>query len=406
MKKSLLTILLALTFVTAQAQDWGIKFGGYLKTDLIMNTRKNVEIRDGELYFYPLKENKDADGNDLNDGLNINMLSFQSRLTGKITAPDFLGAKVNGTLETEFFGTADGDINGMRLRHAVINLDWGTTKLMVGQYWNPLFFEDAFPKVIQYNTGVPYLPFTRNPQVRFVLMPSKELEFNLTAMSQRDFTSIGPNGTSTEYLKYAGIPMMNLGFRFKTSSLFLGGNAQYKVLKPRTTTTKGFKADETVAGLTANAAIKVTPSEDFYATVEGTYAQNGYDLFMQGGYIGIVTDAVKGIEKYYPTNNVSIAFDTQYGTKWMVGLFAGYSMNMGFSEDQTAAVTYYGRGGDIDNLMRISPRVMFKEGSVQFGAELDYSTAAYGTMNTQTGKVENTTSVSNIRFQLAGYLFF
>lgn len=403
MNKTLLIVLLALTFVTAQAQDWGIKFGGFLKTDVIMNTRKNLEIRDGELYFYPLKENKDANGDDLNEAINVNMLSIQSRLIGKITAPDFLGAKVNGTLETELFGTSDGDINGMRLRHALINLDWGTSKLMIGQYWNPLFFEDAFPKVVQYNTGVPYIPFTRNPQVRFVLMPSKEFEVNLTAMSQRDFTSSGPNGSSTEYLKNSGIPMMNLGLRFKTSSLFIGGNAQYKVLKPKTVTTANLKADETVSGLTANAAIKVSPSEDFYATIEGTYAQNGTDLFMQGGYIAVITDANKGIEKYYSTNNVALAFDTQYGTKLMFGLFAGYSMNMGFSEEQTAAaVTYYGRGGDIDNLMRISPRVMYKEGSVQLAAELDYSTAAYGAMNMKTGKVENTKSVSNIRFQLAG----
>lgn len=407
MKRSLLTVLLALTFVTAQAQDWGIKFGGFLKTDVIMNTRKNLEIRDGECYFYPLKETLDADKKDINEVLNVNMLSFQSRLIGKITAPDFLGAKVNGTLEGEFFGTSEGDINGFRLRHALINLDWGTSKLMIGQYWNPLFFEDAFPKVVQYNTGVPYIPFTRNPQVRFVLMPSKEFEVNLTAMSQRDFTSSGPNGSSTEYLRNSGIPMMNLGFRYKSSSLFFGGNAQYKVLKPRTVTTANLKAEETVGGLTANAAIKVSPSEDFYATVEGTYAQNGNDLFMQGGYIAVITDAAKGIEKYYSTNNVSLAFDTQYGTKLMFGLFAGYSMNMGFSEEQTdASVTFYGRGGDIDNLMRISPRIMYKEGSVQLAAELDYSTAAYGAMNLKTGKVENTKSISNIRFQLAGYLFF
>lgn len=407
MKRSLLTVLLALTFVTAQAQDWGIKFGGFLKTDVIMNTRKNLDIRDGELYFYPLRENKDANGDDINEVLNVNMLSFQSRLIGNITAPDFLGAKVSGTLESEFFGTTDGDINGMRLRHAVIKLDWGTSKLFIGQYWNPLFFEDAFPKVIQYNTGAPYIPFTRNPQIRYILAPTEELEFNLTAMSQRDFTSVGPNGGSVEYLKFSGIPMMNFGFRYKPSSaLFLGGNAQYKVLKPRTATTKGFKTDETVAGITANAAIKVSPSKDFFATIEGTYAQNGTDLLLQGGYIGVVTDASTGLEKYYATNNLSVAFDTQYGTKWMIGLFAGYSMNMGFSEEQTSAFTFYGRSADIDNMMRISPRLMYRDGSVQLGAELDYSSVAYGTVNAKTGKVENTTNVSNIRFQLAGYLFF
>ena len=64
---------------------------------------------------------------DINAKSGFNILSIQSRLTGKITGPDAFGAKTSGQLEGEFFGTADSDVNGFRLRHAFVKLDWENT---------------------------------------------------------------------------------------------------------------------------------------------------------------------------------------------------------------------------------------------------------------------------------------
>jgi hypothetical protein len=405
MKK--LTLIFVLSTYVVFAQDWGIKFGGFLKTDLIYNTRKTIDIRDGELYFYPDNEKLDKDGNDLNAVPNFNILSFQSRLAGNITAPDFLDAKVSGLLETEFFGTSNADINGLRLRHALINVDWGGFKLMVGQYWNPLFFEESFPKVIQYNTGVPFIPFTRNPQVRFVFKTADNLELNLAALSQRDFTSEGPAGASTEYLKNAVIPMLNFGIRYKSDLIFIGANAQYKSIKPKSVSDQGYQIDNKVDGITTNFSLKLSPTKEFFASVIATYAQNSTDLFMQGGYYAYLTDATKGILDYKPSNTLSVAFDTQYGGDFSVGLFAGYSMNNGCSDDIPATSILYGRALNIDNILRISPRLIYKMGKLQFAGELDYTQAAYGTPNPANKfKVENTKNISNIRINLAAYLYF
>ncbi len=408
MAKFFTTFLIVISTFALQAQDFGIKFSGFAKTDVFLNTRKSSEIREGHFYYYPTNISKDAEGNDKNEFLNFNMLSIQSRLTGKISAPDFLGAKTSGVIEFEFFGTSDADINGLRMRHAALDLDWGSTKLKIGQYWNPLFIEDAFPKVVAFNTGAPYQPFSRNPQIRLALLPSKNFEINLAAMSQRDFSSLGPNGGSSEYLRNSPLPIVNLGVKVRSSSVFFAANGQYKVIRPRisSATGAGYENTETVSGLIANALVKVSPSDDFYFTVHGLYGQNATDMLMLGGYVSTVLDASKGTEKYYPLNIISSWLDMQYGKNLAVGLFAGYSKNLGASEENINIIANYARGADIDQLLRISPRITYQEGKVMLAAELDYSQAAYGNQNITNGKVENTTNVSNIRLLLAAYLFF
>jgi len=128
---------------------------------------------------------------------------------------------------------------------------------------------------------------------------------------------------------------------------------------------------------------------------------------MQGGYYAYLTDATKGILDYKPSNTLSVAFDTQYGGDFAVGLFAGYSMNNGCSDDILPTSVLYGRALNIDNILRISPRLIYKMGKLQFAGEVDYTQAAYGTPNpTNKFKVENTKNISNIRINLAAYLYF
>lgn len=115
------------------------------------------------------------------------MLAVQSRLTGKITGPDFLGAKTSGMMEGEFFGTTDGDINGFRLRHAMMKASWSKADLLLGQYWHPMFVTDCYPGVYNFNTGVPFQPFNRSPQIRLTLKPTAKFNIMVAIMEERDF---------------------------------------------------------------------------------------------------------------------------------------------------------------------------------------------------------------------------
>ena len=117
--KKLLLIILCFAPILAYSQEakpeFGIKFGGYVKTDVMYDTRQSETARDGLLYLYPKAESLDANGKDLNESGSMNILSLQTRLTGKISAPDFLGAKTSGVIEGEFFGNAEAGINELRL---------------------------------------------------------------------------------------------------------------------------------------------------------------------------------------------------------------------------------------------------------------------------------------------------
>jgi hypothetical protein len=96
---------------------FGISLSGFVKTDIFYDSRQTVSIREGHYLLYPKGPLLDPGGRDINARSSFNILSIQTRLAGRITGPDVLGAKTSAYIEAEFFGTSDADINGFRLRH-------------------------------------------------------------------------------------------------------------------------------------------------------------------------------------------------------------------------------------------------------------------------------------------------
>ncbi len=132
---------------------FGIALTGFIKTDVILDSRQTTSLREGHFLLFPKPEWLDPAGADINAGPVFNILSIQTRLVGKVTGPDALGAKTSGLIEGEFFGTADGDTNGFRLRHAFVKLEWKRTELLVGQFWHAMFITDCFPDVVRSTPG-------------------------------------------------------------------------------------------------------------------------------------------------------------------------------------------------------------------------------------------------------------
>ncbi len=391
---------LALSKISAQDADpgWGIKFSGFVKTDIFYDTRQpstSCAVREGHFFLYPENVLYDVEGNDVNDNPSFHILNIQSRLRVAISGPDAFGAKTSGVIEGEFFGTTEADINGFRLRHAFVKIDWTKTTLLIGQTWHPMFPDESFPGTISFNTGAPFTPFSRNPQVR-VTRKLGILSLSLTAYSQRDFTSSGPDGASNKYLRNSGIPGTNLQFRLPVNSnIIMWAGLDYKKLRPELKTTANYETKSSISGVSyfANLKIKTTPLS---ISLMGVYGQNACDLVMIGGYgVSEVTDSVTMEKTYTNLNTGNFWIDlTTNGKKFVFGLFSGYSKNLGASEEIHGDV--YGRGNNIDHLFRISPRATVTEGRLTFGLEVEHTTAAYGTMESS-GKVTNTHSVSNLR---------
>ncbi|OQY26321.1 MAG: hypothetical protein B6244_13935 [Candidatus Cloacimonetes bacterium 4572_55] len=383
----------------ADGEEFGIKFKGFVKTDFMLDTRANISAREGHFLLYPAEEVLDMNGDDINATPNLNMLSIQTRLTGVISAPDAFGAKVSGLVEGAFFGHSNGDINGFRLRHAFVKLAWDRCSLIVGQYWHPMFITEVFPGVVSFSTGVPMQPFSRNPQIRYI-HKMNNIFITLTAASQRDFTDTGPSGGSSIYLRNAVLPILNMNVKMKSDNLVIGAGANYKSLMPRTSTLRGLSTDEKISSTAMIGFAKIT-SGNMTIKAEGVYGENMYDLFMLGGY------AVKSDDGEY----IGIKTMSSWGefvlkmseSPMTLGLFGGYTKNLGADDD--ILPDGYVRGKNIDAIMRVSPRIIYQIGKTRFAAEVEYTSAAYGSTQTD-GTVEDTESVSNIRFLLAAYLFF
>ncbi|MFA6923547.1 MAG: hypothetical protein WC223_04760 [Bacteroidales bacterium] len=432
--KSLTILVMLPLIVNAQdkkdeAPKFGINFSGFVKTDVFYDTRQTINIREGHFLLYPDNILLDANKKDINEKPNFNMLSIQSRLKGAITGPNAFGAKTSGVVEADFFGNSGSgldDVNGFRLRHAFVKMNWKTTELLAGQYWNPMFIVESFPAVISFNTGAPFQPFSRNPQLRLT-QKLGQLSLIFCAYSERDFQGTGPDGVSTKYLRNSGMPDGHFQIQFKPDSTehVFGIGVDYKVFVPRlygevtitpakdivdtvtwkvthvNAVTAKYKVDESIASISAIAFMKLK-FKPVTIKIEGVYAQNAYDLTMLGGYaVEKATDAATGKCEYTNINTGSVWGEVQTnGKKIQVGLFAGYTKNMGAADSVKG--TNYSRGSNIDYLYRVSPRVVFISGKLSIALEGEYTFAMYGTANgDKKGSSTNNKAVANTRGLLA-----
>ena len=407
---SFLALFLVPNTSTAQEEEkLSVKIGGHIWAESIFDTRQTVTAREGDVLIFPEKEVLDANGEDINAKANFNMLNIHSRARIMITAPSFLNAKVSGLLEGDFAGSANDKIGLLRLRHAIIKLNWAKTELLAGQYWHPMFTLDVFPQTVSWNAGLPYFPLERSPQLRFSYGATANSKFSVAASAQLDFKSNGPIGPSTDYIRNAAFPELNATYVLGLKSNFLiGANVGYKTIKPQLSYVVGglkYKSEESLGSyhLSLFSKIKIDKSS---IRIGSIYGQNLYNFVMLGGY-GVSGTNSNGENEYTNFTVGTVWFDVDsglIGEKTTLGIFAGYTKNYGADDPITGAV--YARGTDIDFSYRISPRVEYGTGLVRFKGEVSYDTAAYGTANADYTKVQNTNNVNNVRFLFATSLNF
>jgi hypothetical protein len=400
----------ALAQPASKPPAFSLALSGYVKTDIFYDSRQVTSIREGHYLLFPKGPALGPDGVDANDRATFNILSIQTRLALKATGPDVLGAKSSGYVEAEFFGTSDADLNGFRLRHGYLKLNWPQTELMVGQFWHPMFVTECFPDVVSFNTGAPFQPFNRSPQVRLTQAFGR-LSLAGTALAQRDFTSNGPDGASSVYLRNAALPEFNLKLQFgakndeRKTETVAGVSGDLMTIAPRIVTAAGYATGEKLTGAAAMAFFKQKWAKWTWKA-EAVWGQNLHHLTMLGGYgVQEVIDPITLAWSYAPVATFSAWTEVQTNTSgpWQTGLFAGYSKNLGSQHEITGA--FYSRGSNIDALYRLSPRLLYNVGKVRLAAEVELTAASYGTPDLF-GKVLDAKFVRNVRLLLAAYYFF
>ncbi|NTW34262.1 MAG: hypothetical protein HGB12_16860, partial [Bacteroidetes bacterium] len=225
------------------------------------------------------------------------------------------------------------------------------------------------------------------------------------ASSERDNTSIGPLGSTSEYLRNSVIPNMHLQIQYKNEEkLFFGVAADYRKLSLRLITDSLLKTDESLDcyALTAFAKVKF---EKFTVKLQSIFGQNMYEHLMMGG-IGVQrTDTATGKNIYTSLDQFTCWADisTNNKNKIKAGLFLGFSKNMGSIHNIWG--TSYGRGNNIAYLYRAAPRFTWTSGNLNIVSEFEYTVAAYGKAD-WLGDVKDTKEINNFRVLLAAYYTF
>lgn len=428
MKKITLTLLVALVAISGMAQvkigkDFSLKIYGQVRTDIFYNSRANTESVDGLFYSFPKDEVFDENGNDINGSGTSNMYAVYSRMGFDFAGPMMGKAKTSAKIEFDFRGNGNDNLSALRLRHAYFNLDWGKNKLLVGQTSHP-FFGEVSPQILNLNTGSPFQPFGRAPQIRY-RHNSGALQLQVAALWQSQFKSHGPvveNGklsldasgkekTSRNQAphKNSNIPELALGLDYKANGWIIGAGLDMLSLVPRTTAfdEKGkptYKVDERLTTVSYEAHVKYQNDKLFFAA-KSTLGSNFTHTSMLGGY-GIKSQNAKtGEREYTPFRNSSNWINIVLGKKWKPGIFLGYIKNLG-TADEMISSTVYGTGTNIDKLMTGTFELTYNIPHLKVGAEYNYTSAWYGKNDLKDGKVKDTHAVGNNRLVLSATYSF
>jgi len=362
----LLILLLGLAYysygqTTEVTPTFGVKWTGFVKTDYMFDTRQTINSREGHFAILPARENL-VNGEDVNDQTNFNILSIQTRLKAGITGPDFFGMKTSGAIEADFFGnsgTGLDDVNGFRLRHAFVQLSNDKVEILMGQFWHPMFITSVFPDVYSFNTGVPFAPFSRNPQLR--LTTKGNVRFIGALFTERDFATRGAS------VSQAGMPQLHAQLQIGSVANSLGGfGVNFKSARP------ALGAEN----ITSTAFIGYFRTQLGKTTwkAEAIYGQNMSDILQISGFGTANGDYVNN-----DTFTAWTEFNADFSETMEWGFFGGYTKNGGYGE----AITYTNGflGNSVESAFRVSPRIGWKSGKMKIGIEGEFTSAQYGSID-------------------------
>ena len=383
----------------------------------------------GDLYFYQPKdeswnqtpEEATASGvarEDLNAQSTFRFLSLTTRVGLNIVGYKWGKTEFSGKIEADFFAglsTVKGQTHSVsgtaqfRLRQAYVTLGWDSLKmgkdyarvdLTLGQTWHPMAADLC--DVIALNSGAPFGPFNRSPQVRMDARLGKYVTLTAAGLWQMQYNSTGPEGASAEYMAYGKTPEAYLGLSFHDKGFLLRAGADLLSIKPRHQGTVVPTPGDTVTVSVKDRITTVSPflylqykKGEFSFKAKTIFAQAGEHMNMNGGY-GVSKINADGSYSYTPTRHSSSWISLVYGGK--VGsqedkhpqklqgiLFAGYIKNFGTksalldeNNDGKADMFYFPRGNNMNQMWRLTPTLLYTVGKFQVGIEYDITSVQYG----------------------------
>lgn len=417
---------------------------GFIRNYFTYDSRECI-AGTGDLYFYMPKDenrNKTTDPalrEDLNDVSSFRFLSLTTRVGLNIVGYKWRNTEFSGKIEADFFagiskvGTGTHAVSGtaqFRLRQAYVSLGWDSLRmndkdfarvdLMIGQAWHPMAADLC--DVIALNSGAPFGPFNRSPQVRMDARLGKYFTLTAAGLWQMQYNSTGPEGQSAEYMLYSKTPEAYLGLSFHDKGWIVRAGADVLSIKPRHLG-EALDANGNVIMGTDGKPLQITVKDrittaspflylqykqgDFSFKAKTILAESGEHMNMNGGY-GVKAINPDGSYEYTPTRTSSTWISLVYGGK--VGaqeekhpqklqgiLFAGYVENLGTKDplavnaDGKWVGYYYPRVKNMNRMWRLTPTLLYTVGKFQVGLEYDITSVHYsdGKLNPANGLSQN-----------------
>jgi len=404
----------------------------------------------GDMYNYqPKDENwnmaEDAlvpgvERQDLNAQSTFRFLSLTTRVGVNIVGYKWRGTEFGGKIEADFYAGLSSKSAGnlsqthslsgvaqLRLRQAYLTLGWDSLKmgkdfarvdLTIGQTWHPMAADLC--DVIALNSGAPFGPFNRSPQVKMDARLGKYVTLTAAGLWQMQYLSIGPNNiTSAEYLAYSKTPEAYLGLSFHNKGFLARVGADVLSISPRHQgTLNGVKVKVNDRITTASPFVYLQYKKgEFSFKAKTIFAESGEHMNMYGGY-GVKGINADGSYSYTPIRHSTSWISLVYGGK--VGaqedkhpqklqgiLFGGYVKNFGTKEalydpdnnglvdektDDGKYLAYYytPRSNAMNQMWRLSPTLLYTVGKFQVGLEYEITSVQYGD-----GKISATNGLSD-----------
>lgn len=398
-------------------QKFDVKISGFVKYDAFFDSRQVIAYNRGLLMVVPKIPKLDPAGADINDHTQWNMLGLQSRVLIDVTGPKLGYAKTSARIGFDFADPLDEGL--FRIRFAYMQFVWDhiknkNKKLILGHYYHPISLDEAYPDTLGYSQGELFDPFTYAGQATIYYT------FN-------DITLIGSLNSDWKYTpaRNAAFPDMFFATHIKfCDAHYAGIGIDFHREVPR------IQTDPTIATsgqsfATSNAlnswsgyVFAACNFEHFKGKVRFSYIENGIRYCMLGGVGTKASNYNPVTDQRHYTNLRALAWWTELIYRYKkaeCGIFIGYTKNIGSRDvlvtnpDGTADLRFiealYEGAAQTDNVIKIQPRLRYYLDPIEFGVELEFCRAKYGTVN-KFGRVDNAAPVSDARILFAIFYKF
>ena len=398
---------------------------GFIRFESYLDSYKGLNAANEQFYLVPLYAGVDANGKDINKIPTYNFSSMASRVGIKISGPEILKAKTSANIEADFAGDLANSPAMFRVRQANAVFSWAKTSILIGQTWHPFWSGKVFPTVGALNTGAPFQPFNRSPQIRFDYKPNSKFILSAALVSEFQYKSYGFSKIDSMYSKAmitdksdcynrnAGIPEMVVNIELNNGGFTLGAGTSLKYILPTQYTieltpgkdSKKFVSNEKLQSLSFVGYSQYV-KKMFTIRAKTVIGQNMTHLNIPGGYGVKSVDPATGAMTYTPYNSLTSFVNAIYGKRYQIGIFAGYMKNLGtkdalynFGSTSTPVVVTPGLLPQIASIYRIAPSIACNISKLRLVFEYELTSAAYGkgTIEVSDGLYGSTTDITNHR---------